>query len=52
MPDAAGSVSTTGVKGTQRTRGQGAHVVDIQVNTHVDTSSAREVRAEQNRAVL
>ena len=52
MLNATGSVSPTGATGTQRPRGRGAHVVDIQVNTNVDTSCAREVRAEQNPAVL
>ena len=55
MLNATGSVSPTGATGTQRPRGRGAHVVDIQVNTNVDTSCAaipEEVRAGQNPAVL
>ena len=55
MSDATGSVSTTGGKGTQCTRGEGGHVVDIQVATHADTPGAvpsGEVRAGQNPAML
>ena len=55
MLDATGSVSPASVTCTQRTRGRGAHVADVQVHTHDDTSSAAvpgEVRAGQNPAVL
>ena len=59
MLNAAGSVSTQIVVGTKRTAGaaccQDADVVDIQVNTHVDTLSAaypREVRAGLTLVVL